>query len=121
MHLLKLIKQFPKKPANFSFKNSQAIIMFESNKETASPDAIYYMHKAMGILKSCYLDDKRKLYHAQKFAEFSLYFYTKYKCTDYLLEAKNWLNEVSMTSDYTSRHTGKLIEQLTSILSHETI
>ena len=44
-------------PNNFSFRNSQAIIMFEANKSTISAESVSYMKKAMEILKQCYIDD----------------------------------------------------------------
>ncbi len=92
--------------------------MFESNKVIGNADAIDYMHKAMEILKQCYLDDKRKLYHAQKFAEFAIFFYTQYHYSDYLNDSKNWLLEVSESNEYTSNRTKKLIDKITTILSH---
>lgn len=92
--------------------------MFESNKEIGNTDAIDYMHKAMEILKQCYLDDKRKLYHAQKFAEFAIFFYKQYHYSDYLKDSKKWLLEVSESNEYTSSRTKKLIDKITTILSH---
>ena len=115
---IKIDKAISENPCNFSFKNSQAIIMFESNKVIGNADAIDYMHKAMEILKQCYLDDKRKLYHAQKFAEFAIFFYTQYHYSDYLNDSKNWLLEVSESNEYTSNRTKKLIDKITTILSH---
>ena len=105
------------KPWNFSFKNSQAIIMFEANYRTHNPRAIDFMKKAMGILEECYLNDKRKLYHAQKYAEFSIIMAKKYDCNDYLERAREWL--VQMTDDTPdSSKTKRLKEQLASLLSY---
>ena len=114
---IKIDKAISESPTNFSFRNSQAIIMFESNKDIETTEAKSYMHKAMSILKDCYLDDKRKLYHAQKFAEFAIYFSEKIRCHDYLFDAKTWLNEVATSSEYISKYTKRLIEKITLLLS----
>ena len=105
------------KPWNFSFKNSQAIIMFEANHRVHDPRAIDFMKKAIGILEECYLNDKRKLYHAQKYAEFSVILAKEYCCNDYLEMARDWL-ELMMGDDIpVSPKTKTLKEQLANLLS----
>jgi hypothetical protein len=51
----------------------------------------------MGILKSCYNQDHRKVYHAKIFAEQALKYTTKYpesaNTRDYLESSKEWLNK----------------------------
>lgn len=42
------------KPSNFSFKNSQAILMFECNNKNHREGSLEYMAKAMKILEQCY-------------------------------------------------------------------
>ncbi len=110
-------KAISEMPNNFSFKNSQAIIMFEANKMLLSAEAVEHMRFAMETLRICYNDDKRKIYHAQKFSEFAIYFYEKHKCADYLEEAQHWLFEMSNQSEGVSRYTNKLKEKLSSIIS----
>lgn len=104
-------------PNNFSFKNSQAIILFESNKEIGSAEAIGYMEKAMDTLKMCYIDDKRKIYHAQKFAEFAIFFYDKYNRNDYLEDAWQWISEIINEDTSQSLRTLRIRNKLLSIKS----
>jgi hypothetical protein len=112
---IEIDKAISAEPHNFSFKNSQAIIMFEANKYIGSNEAISHMHYAMKILRSCYLDDKRKIYHAQKFAEFSIYFYEKLNVNDYVSDALKWLLETIQDLPVVKTQTAKLIERLRSI------
>lgn len=104
-------------PNNFSFKNSQAIILFEANKEIGSDEAIGYMEKAMDTLKMCYMDDKRKIYHAQKFAEFAVYFHDRYDRNDYLENAWQWIAEIIQDDSSPSPRTLRIREKLMSIKS----
>ena len=104
-------------PSNFSFKNSQAIILFEANKEYKSKESLSYLRQAMETLKQCYLDDKRKLYHAQKFTEFALYLSKYYYCDDYIDEAWRWINEVSTDEDSQSHLTKRLKMQLANVMA----
>lgn len=104
-------------PNNFSFRNSQAIIMFEANKSTISAESVSYMKKAMEILKQCYIDDKRKTYHAQKFAEFAIILHSDYDCDEYLENAQQWLDEIVSEDGFVSIKTQKLREQIASALS----
>ena len=108
-------------PRNFSFRNSQAIIMFEANKSTPSLESVSYMKKAMEILKQCYEDDKRKIYHAQKFAEFALVLHSDYDCNEFLEDAGQWLSEIVAEDQFISRRTQKLREQISSALSTVTV
>ena len=85
-------KDINKLPYNFSIKNSRAIILFEANRNKGTNLAISKMKEAMGILQECYSNDKRKVYHAQKFAEFALLLASDYLVHDYLNEAYNWLD-----------------------------
>ncbi len=82
-------------PNNFSIQNSQAIILFEANKHDDSNIALKSLKEAMSILQDCYKNDKRKVYHAQKFAEFALNLKRHHNCADYIYEATNWLSEIA--------------------------
>ena len=95
--------------------------MFEANKSTPSPESISYMKKAMEILKQCYADDKRKIYHAQKFAEFALVLHSDYDCNEFLEDARIWLYEIVSEDQFISRRTQKLREQISSALSTVTV
>lgn len=114
---IKIDKAISLMPNNFSFKNSQAIILFESNKEIGSAEAIGYMEKAMDTLKMCYIDDKRKIYHAQKFAEFAIFFYDKYNRNDYLEDAWQWISEIINEDTSQSLRTLRIRDKLLSIKS----
>lgn len=114
---IKIDKAISLMPNNFSFRNSQAIILFESNKEIGSADAIGCMEKAMDTLKMCYMDDKRKIYHAQKFAEFAIYFHDKYDRNDYLENAWQWISEIIQEDSSPSHRTLRIRDKLMSIKS----
>lgn len=81
-------------PKNFSIQNSQAIILFEANKYEKSDVAFNSLREAMSILIDCFHNDKRKIYHAQKFAEFAIFLYKYHHCDDYIDDAKKWINEI---------------------------
>ena len=112
---IQIDKAMSEMPHNFSFKNSQAIIMFEANKALYSDEAIEHMRIAMETLRQCYTNDKRKIYHAQKFSEFAIYFYDHLKCIDYLEDAWNWLVEMTSQEENTSRYTNRLKAKLSAI------
>lgn len=104
---------------NFSMKNTRAIILFEANKDKGDDDAKKSLHLAMDILRQCHDNDKRKLYHAQKYAEFALYFANNYGFYDYLDVAKKWLQEfANKNSRYGIR---KLIHEVDVALSNSAL
>lgn len=105
------------KPDNFSFKNSQAIIMFEANHNNRVPGSIDYLKKSMVILEECYANDKRKLYHAQKYAEFAIILSREYDCNDYLEKAVDWLMQMTRDDVPDSLKTKRLKEKLSGLLS----
>ncbi len=105
-------------PENFSFKNSQAIILFEANHKNHVAGSIGYMNQAMQILEKCYSNDKRKLYHAQKFAEFAIILCDEYAITDYLEKAQAWLQEmIEAGGNEASPRTKTLVSRLSQHLS----
>ena len=110
-------KAISEMPNNFSFKNSQAIIMFEANKTLGSEEAIEHMRAAMETLRICYNNDKRKIYHAQKFSEFAIYFHKYFNCSEYLEDALHWLDEMSNQDGNVSSYTKRLKEKLSSLIS----
>lgn len=88
--------------------------MFEANKDYGTVTAFDYMKKAMEILEQCYKDDKRKIYHAQKFAEFSMVLARDFDCCDYLKIAREWLKEI-IEEEQGSRRTKYLLEKVSNM------
>ncbi|WP_417357163.1 SIR2 family protein [Flavobacterium sp.] len=79
-----------------SIRNSHAIILFESNIKKEGANVKDSLDSSMDILKNCYYEDKRKLYHAKKFAEQSIAYYNRYgdtKAKEYINEAEAWIRE----------------------------
>lgn len=107
-------KALNKNRSNFSIKNSHAIILFEANKGKRTPIAEEGMSKAMETLETCFYSDKRKIYHAQKFAEFAIYLAKEWRKDDYLEQAKIWLEQIVRTGESQSRRTRDLLEHIRS-------
>jgi len=99
-------------PNNFSIKNARAIILFEANKEKNSEEAQKSLCEAMEILEACYKSDKRKVYHAQKYAEFALYMSERYSDNMYLQQAYKWIKELIDKEDSKSYRTRELFGKL---------
>ena len=79
-----------------SIRNSHAIILFDANIRKEGSDVKNTLDNSMEILISCYKEDRRKLYHAKKFAEQSIEYYDRFgdsKSIDYLSQAKIWIDE----------------------------
>lgn len=103
-------------PNNFSIQNSQAIILFEANKQEKTEEALKFLKNAMDILKQCYLNDKRKVYHAQKFSEFAIFLNDEYECNDYIEDAEKWLLEIiNNPEENISRKTLELADKIRTI------
>ena len=82
--------------AQFSIRNTHAIILFEANIENNDNDAVAQLDESMKILKKCYRDDKRKTYHAIVFAEQAIRYYKRLPSditVGYLTLASTWLAE----------------------------
>ena len=103
---------------NFSIKNSRAIILFEANKGKSSPSALNGMKEAMCTLHDCFNSDKRKIYHAQKYAEFALYLACEQSDSQYLEQAKDWLETIISTGESTARKTKVLLRDIKNKLSN---
>lgn len=102
-------------PNNFSIKNARAIILFEANKDKNTLEAKNALIEAMSILDECYNSDKRKVYHAQKFAEFSLFFLEKYGDNIYIEQAFSWIESLINNEESMSKKTRLLYEKLKEI------
>lgn len=103
--------------SNFSIKNSHAIILFEANKDKRTSISEESIAEAMDTLRKCFSSDKRKVYHAQKFAEFSVYLAKNWRDSSYLEEAKKWLAQLIDTQESNSSFTKYLFKQVQSELS----
>ena len=99
----------------FSIENTHAIILFKANINSCNSETSIrgILDRSMQILKSCYLDDQRKTYHAVTFAEQAIAYYTRFSdsvAQDYLNLAKTWLLEVGLDKKYDIRARGLLKE-----------
>ncbi|WP_455031556.1 SIR2 family protein [Oribacterium sp.] len=103
--------------SNFSIKNSHAIILFEANKNKRTSISEESIAEAMDTLRKCFSSDKRKVYHAQKFAEFAVYLAKNWRDSSYLEEAEKWLVQLIGTQESTSSFTKYLLRQVHSELS----
>lgn len=98
-------------PNNFSIMNAKAIITFEANKNSREPEAKSQLDKAMAILSDCYRSDKRKVYHAQKYAQYALFISQEYNDAKYLNTALEWLETVAVDCSVRN-NTTRLIEKV---------
>ncbi len=98
-------------PSNFSMQNSRAIIFFEANKGKGSPAAFIEMQKAMALLGFCYNNDKKKDYHAHKFAEFACYLAENMSEKNYIGQAITWLEEIRI-HETNHKETDALLHKL---------
>lgn len=105
-------------PYNFSVKNARAIILFEANKDKNTDDAQEKLNEAMHILETCYLSDKRKIYHVQKYAQFALEYYKKYDDDIYIEPAFNWLKDLIEKKESMSKKTKELYSKIRSVYSN---
>ncbi|MCM1104263.1 MAG: SIR2 family protein [Clostridium sp.] len=99
-------------PNNFSIKNARAIILFEANREKNTEEAKKSLYEAMEILEACHKSDKRKVYHAQKYAEFAIYMNERYADNTYLRQAYKWMKELIDKEDSKSYRTRELFRKL---------
>ena len=101
---------------NFSIKNSRAIILFEANKGKQSEIAEAGMSEAMATLRKCYHNDKRKVYHAQKYAEFAVFLAKEWDNHIYLPQAKTWLEDIIASGESTTYRTRTLLKDVNSLM-----
>lgn len=102
-------------PNNFSIQNSRAIILFEANRNETSELAKEKLYEAMDILEKCYKNDKRRVYHAQKYAEFALHLYHQLHEDKYISQARRWIDEIIRKKDSLTKLTMKYQKQLEEI------
>lgn len=103
------------KPANFSIRNTSAIILFEANRDDKSEIGYQKRKEAIEILEKCYYNDKRKVYHANRFAEFAIDIANLDNDYQYIERAITWLKELVDQGEVLSRYTKKYLLQLNDI------
>lgn len=103
----------------FSIRNSHAIILFEANinNPNDSSDIRKQLDNSMEILEKCFNADKRKVFHAIRYAEQSIEYLNRYydkKAIAYVETSKIWLrNEFKDRSwDRELRNLLQKIEQI---------
>ena len=80
----------------FSIRNSHAIILFDANIHSTeeSEEVRRQLDNSMNILERCFNDDKRKVFHAVRYATQSKEYINRYydaKAKAYVEKAKDWL------------------------------
>lgn len=74
------------------------------------------MKEAMITLTECYDSDKRKIYHAKKYAEFAIYLVEEYQNYDYLEIANDWMEKIHPNEENNYLSTQKLKEKIKTLL-----
>jgi hypothetical protein len=80
-----------------SVRNTYAVILFNANfdKSSAAPEVIDSLDESMRILRQCYADDLRKVYHAKVFADQGVKYAEKFpdspRSVEYIEQASKWL------------------------------
>lgn len=96
----------------FSIRNSHAIILFDANinNPQESGDIRRQLDNSMEILEKCFHADKRKVFHAIRFAEQSIEYLKRYydkKAIDYVNKATLWLKD-----EYNNRKWDRELQNL---------
>ena len=71
------------------------------------------------MLQECFHSDKRKVYHAQKFADFALYLAKEWGKKDYLEDAQTWLEQIVASGESQSVRTKNLLDHVRSQIARE--
>jgi hypothetical protein len=91
------------KDSILSIRNSHAIILFDANIKRQGNEVKFTLDNSMDILIECYKQDKRKLYHAKKFAEQAIEYFDRYgdeKSKEYCSQAEAWIDEELKTNNW---------------------
>jgi len=96
----------------FSIRNSHAIILFDANINNPGEgsDIRKQLDNSMEILEKCFNADKRKIFHAVRYAEQSIEYLNRFydkKAIDYVETAKVWLK-----SEYEQRNWDRELRNL---------
>jgi hypothetical protein len=89
----------------YSIRNTHAMIMFRANYGLEDTDGTVKqtLMQSMQILAQCYLEDRRKPYHAFVFADQAMKFWDAYPgklAKGYLETAKKWVEEEAIASPW---------------------
>ena len=79
-----------------SIRNSHAIILFQANIYKEGQEVKETLDRSMEILRNCFNEDKRKLYHAKIYCTQARDYYDRYadeRAIQYLAQAKIWLED----------------------------
>jgi energy-coupling factor transporter ATP-binding protein EcfA2 len=103
-----------------TIRHTHAEILFDANINLAhsDPSARLELKKSLGILEECRRYDKRKAYHAFKFAELACSYYDAYgddEATNYLKQAASWLEE-ELLNPFAARRAKSHLRNLRSRL-----
>ena len=105
----------------FSIRNSHAIILFQANinQDPEDPTVRDTLTRSMDILRQCYSDDKRKLFHAITYADQALRLSEVYDkdsgVHDHLIRADQWLGEEERRSPW-NRDVRRFRRRVKSVL-----
>ncbi|NRF86047.1 hypothetical protein [Burkholderia gladioli] len=82
---------------NAAIRNSYAVILFNANlQKPLTNEVIHSLDESMSILRKCYDEDHRKVYHAKVFSDQSLKYFKKLpespEAKNHLETAKEWLD-----------------------------
>lgn len=100
-----------------SVRNTYAVIMFNANfdKPSSLPEVTATLDESMQILKQCYTDDLRKVYHAKVFSDQAVKYAEKFpessRSSEYLETATTWLN-LELKSRQEDRSISQLLRSL---------
>lgn len=103
----------------FSIRNSHAIILFDANINSREENSKIRqeLDRSMTILEKCINDDKRKVFHAIRYAEQTLEYANRYfddKTKKYIEKAISWLNSERDLNNW-NFEIPKLIQSLSEI------
>jgi hypothetical protein len=103
----------------FSIRNSHAIILFDANINSKEENSKIRqeLDRSMSILEKCINDDKRKLFHAIRYAEQVLEYANRYfdnKTEKYIDNAITWLNNEKNQNKWNSE-IPKLLQSLNTL------
>ncbi len=110
-------KALRQKPNNFSIKNTSAIILFEANRTELNETGRKKRVEAMEILAKCYSNDKRKAYHAHRFAEFAIEIMNIDNDDQYIEQANVWIDEIINKGEGVSHYTKKYKRALNEFIN----
>lgn len=106
---------------NWTLQATHAQLLFDANLPLAatSREARKQVDRAMTLLRTCYLSDRRRSLHAFRFADQAIEYYSVFgdeQARDYLVQAGEWLHVVQRREPFMTR-TRYLLRDLGRLLS----